>query len=249
MANSWHFFLQQCEEAIQKFHGKWGSTAIPFFRGQQDASWSLMPGIFRGKFKPYAEESIYYEFRSAARMLLGNATDPWEILFAMQHHGLPTRLLDWTGVFAVALYFAVRDPFETAAIWMLDPYALNDRSFKQEEVMDIQNDFPHNYFDYFVSDNENMRKAFPADVVAIFPPHANARLAAQRGMFTIHGTPVSIATDPKFSDCIQKFELSSDARDEALKFLSLAGINDFSAFPDLDGLCRHLSGRFVKLSG
>jgi hypothetical protein len=248
MASDWHFFLQQCEEAIQRFHSKWGTTAIPFFRGHKDASWPLKPGIFRGDFRSYAEQSIYYEFRSSARMLLGNTTDPWEILFAMQHHGLQTRLLDWTGVFTVALYFAVHDPFEMASIWMLDPYMLNEISFRQNEILDIQNDFPHNYFDYFVTDNEDMHHEFPADVVATFPPHTNPRLAAQRGMFTIHGTAVPIATDPKFSECFQKFELSSDGRDEALNFLSLAGVNDFSLFPDLDGLCRHLRKRFVKLS-
>jgi FRG domain len=249
MATSWDMFLQQCQHAIREFHATWGETAIPFFRGQRDAAWPLTPGIFRGNFRPYAEQSIYYEFRAGASMLLGNAIEPWDVLFAMQHHGLPTRLLDWTEVFAVALHFAVREPFETAAVWMLDPYVLNQISCQQEEILDIQDDFPHNYFDYFVSDNASTKQVFPADVVAIFPRHTNARLAGQRGKFTLHGTQVAIATDPRFSRYIRKFELPADGREAALEFLSLTGVNDYSVFPDLDGLCRFLRGRFVHLAG
>jgi hypothetical protein len=131
---------------------------------------------------------------------------------------------------------------------MLDPYDLNRISCQQEEVLDIQDDFPHNYFDYFVSDNASTKQTFPAGVVAIFPRHTNVRLAGQRGKFTLHGTDVSIATDARFSGCIQKFELPADGREAALDFLSLTGVNDYSVFPDLDGLCRFLRGRFVHLA-
>src|SRR4051812_811875 len=80
---SWHNFLTQCQQAIERFRERWGQTAIPFFRGQRDARWSVTPGAFRGPFNAYAEQAIYYEFKSGASMLLGSTLGPWDVLFTM----------------------------------------------------------------------------------------------------------------------------------------------------------------------
>jgi hypothetical protein len=244
MPTTWDFFLKRVQTAISRFRATWGDAAVPFFRGQRDASWSLAPGVFRGPFKKIAEQGIYYEFVASSSVMLDVTLNPWDVLFTMQHHGLPTRLLDWTEVFGVALHFAVREPFERAAVWMLDPYILNKATCKQEEILDVEHDFKKNYFDYFIADHPRVR--FPADVVAIYPRRTNTRMAGQRCLFTLHASQINI--ESKYSRCIQKFELPSNCRDSALRFLSLAGINDYSVFPDLDGLCRHLRGRFEYLS-
>jgi hypothetical protein len=232
------------QTAISEFRSTWGDTAVPFFRGQREASWSLAPGIFRGPFKRIAEQGTYYEFVANASGILGVSINPWDVLFTMQHHGLPTRLLDWTEVFGVALHFAVREPFQNAAVWMLDPYMMNNLACKQEEILDVEHDFKNNYFEYFIAGHRRVR--FPAGVVAIYPRRTNTRIAGQRCLFTLHASRVKI--ESKFSKCIQKFELPSNCRNSALQFLSLAGINDYSVFPDLDGLCRYLRGRFEYLS-
>ena len=79
----------------------------PFFRGQADSNWSLLPSLGRGKRgrrpSDVLENRLFHRFRSLGGQLLTDAEPNWSLLFLMRQHGLPTRLLDWTENFAVAL--------------------------------------------------------------------------------------------------------------------------------------------------
>jgi hypothetical protein len=116
----WNKILSAVEE---KIHGD-----LMFFRGQPDATWPLMPGLGRlGLKNPKGKEKVlYYDFNNFSGPLLPENRNSWRTIFLMQHHGLPTRLLDWTGSFGVALYFALKGAEKNAAVWMLDPFELNN---------------------------------------------------------------------------------------------------------------------------
>src|SRR5690242_16377185 len=82
------------------------------YRGAANAAWPLLTSldILGGVHPPHTkadlEEHILRNFIRYARPYLGQAVSEWEALVAAQHHGAPTRLLDWTYSPMVAAHFA-----------------------------------------------------------------------------------------------------------------------------------------------
>ena len=117
----------------------------PWFRGIGNTNDKLVPRLYRPEYQPIREfeDDFRYVFHERAWPYLGDLKwepkDKWEWYFLMQHHGLPTRLLDWTEGALVALYFALRYATETtkgsasskpqnnAAVWVLNPLTLNKK--------------------------------------------------------------------------------------------------------------------------
>lgn len=100
-----------------------------FFRGQEWQGWGLVPALGRLKCASVdelhaREERLFTDFRIRAGSLLDDEDDAWRIAFLMQHHGLPTRLLDWSASFAIALWRAREDEGD-AVVWVLDAASLN----------------------------------------------------------------------------------------------------------------------------
>ena len=106
--------------------------AFVFYRGHREFGWELKPRIVREfPLEPEEmEEGLYFRFVNEGGGLVAKSSD-WQILAMMQQYRLPTRFLDWSTSFGVALYFAVGEAevgvteSKDAAIWMLNPYKLN----------------------------------------------------------------------------------------------------------------------------
>jgi len=125
-------------------------------------------------------------------------------------------------------------------IWMLDPYLLNDQVASTQDIMDVESNFPAEYFDLFIDPNSSGKRP-PWSVVAIYPRRQIARLASQHGLFTLHLS--NKALEDFEEPWLTRFRLAGPAGAEASRFLKVMGVNDFSLFPDLDGLSRFLRGR------
>ena len=233
MNEDWYTFLEQIRAARKKLK----SPAVVWYRGHSSDKYHLVPSLHRHVDGLSREKALFGEFyRSYSRLFEKRAND-WETLFDMQHHGIPTRLLDWTEALGVAVAFAVLDRFENdrnAEIFVLNPLALN-RYSGLDEVKEI----PSKGFKYKAVywENQPFAAQYP---IAIAPRLQSNRMVAQRATFTVHGSSGD-GLDQQCPKAIVKVPLKASALQGAREFLEHANITSYSIFPDILGMARHIS--------
>ncbi|HVZ82371.1 MAG TPA: FRG domain-containing protein [Terracidiphilus sp.] len=248
--------LQEFNDLVESMRVAWefdpDDVCRPWFRGQQRKNWELIPSLVRiGRFDRETEDDIREEFATRAPALSRFEPLPvndWDLYFLMQHYGAPTRLLDWTESPVIALYFAVRDNpgHYDSAVWMLDPYELNRRVARKNEVVSPSAQG--------VSKSDSRRVApwlperwskakLPEGPIAIFPTHIARRISSQKACFTVHGS--ALHGFRKFvrgrDACLKKVILPGRSVKNIRRSLEQIGIDDTTIFPDLEGLGRALS--------
>ena len=229
------------------------------FRGHSDAEWPLYSSLSR-YLKQYGihpqawahqEERIGRIFRRKAHLFLEHVpddADAFQWLALMQHHGAPTRLLDFTWSPFVAAFFALERATRNAAVWAIFVPAMwrSSRTFhfpQNNETVSADKlglRTPGAYERFY------LRNTVPF-VSSGEPVVMNKRLIAQSGTFILPGVldqPVDdvLKTYPDPSKTVAKFVLKTDLlRDEAMLALYTMNLTNATLFPDLDGLARSMA--------
>jgi len=203
--------FEDFHNAIKKYSGK-----NIIFRGVSDISYDLIPKlgrlIYNSNIDVYKEEQIMLRLfkEQSLPYLKFTPSNEWEWLALAQHHGLPTRLLDWTTNPLVAAYFAVEKEHNgDSAVYVYE-----------------KNKFVNTNTDPFER----------TKIGKFIPSHVTQRITAQAGVFTIHPNPKQKFESKK----VEVLTISEESRGRFKKELFQYGIHRASLFLDLDNLAKHI---------
>ena len=210
------------EDASTPFLGVW-------YRGLSSHRQLLLPTLHRDTIPIQDESFIMNRFKQNAYEFLEQRPEgEWEWMFLARHHGLPSRLLDWSENCLVALFFAAGGFGRTGrvnnadgVIWCLLPTKLNEIAsndtirtdvlpmFSDHPDISPEDEFLNNYRSSVVGRAIGTPSTPPAAGIGI---RTTKRIRAQQGVFTVHhtesrpinrwgdGTHVLALFDPQWSE-------------------------------------------------
>lgn len=232
-----------------------------YYRGESNNNYLLRPKVGRQNYNLSDEINMLEHFKRRSNMFV-KAKNDFEWLALAQHHGLPTRLLDWTSNPLVACFFATNTNLNnTARIYCLD---------------NCENE----YLNY-----ENENSPFDVNRIKILhSPIVTNRIEIQKGLFSIHPLPnkplligstffdgsgyknrlIEVENNYRFNEkakpCFESeqydeqikhylkdfykedkpyFEIESDCKEYFNKMIRKLGINE-TIYGDVDSIAKHI---------
>ena len=233
--------VQSISQVLGALKQQKASANIRWFRGHTDNKWHLVPSLARDPEHLKAENALLKRFKqNAIPHLQMEMKEEWEWMFLMQHYRAPTRLLDWSESPLVALYFAVNDEKHTksdAAVWCLDPIALNREArikfiFESEIPAFGHDKTLDSYLPGRLLGDETS-ELYP---IAIVGPRTTPRMAAQLGTFTVNHLEHTPIEDVGESSHVWKWIIPATSKKVLRAELKDLGISRLTLFPDLDSV-------------
>jgi len=250
--------VSDLEEVISEWEAKFFDPGLGYpsvwYRGQS-RDLSPQPGILRPKFllscdndevkmHPAGqrlwnkERTFNRQFRRMSSSLVPARLDIVSLYFLAQHHGLPTRLMDWTMNPLSALFFAASGSSEDdGVIFVMNPKDLGSfaemRDSKVEDVIKA------------VFDDRSV--PFESTIIPLLPDLYAGRMLQQSSCFTLHTPPLwlndqtlslqdeaTYSVTPTAITNVTKYVVPKEAKLTVRLMLRRLGITDATLFPDLE---------------
>ncbi|HZF51467.1 MAG TPA: FRG domain-containing protein [Polyangiaceae bacterium] len=229
------------------------------FRGMGNAGHSLRTSLHRLSDAPEnVEGHILRNFRKYAMRDTVPHDSLWSWLALAQHHGLPTRLLDWTFSPLVALHFATENLGAyhiDAVVWCVDFVKANQhlptklRALLEDEG---SNAFTADMLDRTAGSLSDFDKAYPDAFVVFFePPSLDNRIINQFALFAMMSSPRARLDHwlADHEDLCRRIIIPARLKWEIRDKLDQANITERVLFPGLDGLSRWLKRYYTTVRG
>lgn len=216
-------------------HSQQGYSIDFLFRGQT-FDHPLLPKICRLKAKGdilQVEQTLLQEFKRTNPLLIEphRPMDDWDYLTLGQHFTLPTRLLDWSNNALTALWFATGESLVASSysvVWIL---------MAQEED--------------FAANLETMHPFEVPQTKLVRPRIIKQRINNQSGVFSVASSQELLTKQymneiDSYTEKLIKVKIPSTCLKQIRTDLDTLGVNAFSIFPELEGLCTYLQWRYFE---
>lgn len=241
------------KEFVDKLSTSW------IFRGQLMESWDLATSWERTTFNKSfetVESSFLTYFQRGVFNFIPSTDQPSSILewlALMQHHGAPTRLLDFSWSPYIAAFFSFEKAFDeygNTAIWAIDSNRIKESVIeytaeKFKKYRNISNVIPEELIEKIVFENSSQL------IVPVEPFRQNHRYYLQQGLFISTGNSLDPFMEQleflgiKSTKAIYKLILPAYIQTDVMIDLFKMNITRASLFPDLDGFARTIHDRFA----
>lgn len=239
-------------DSYNKEIGRFRSQYV--FRGLSDADFRLQTALQRlGGDYPAFEYHLLRNFKKYAHQGIVEADTDWHWLSVAQHHGLPTRLLDWTYSPLIAMHFAtanLEDYDRDGAIWCVH-FGKVHQMLPENLVRALQ----HEGADMFTMDMlsqtiPTIRKFNEMETFPIFfePPSMDKRITNQYALFSIL-SDVSLEMNEWLEqqpDLWKKVIIPKKLKWEIRDKLDQANISERILFPGLEGISQFLKRQYSQ---
>ncbi|MBE7157563.1 MAG: FRG domain-containing protein [Rhodospirillales bacterium] len=249
-------------EGIQKHSG-----AVLWYQGVGSIDFKLVPSLYRQHSASRTDADWRLELEAWLLERFSERSGPFrdgpqpgrqiELLFEMQHYGVPTRLLDWSENALVALWFAVETHHGAdSAVWVMNAPLWNNLVFAQQSgiknilsphSLEIENRQP-----WAVTSNQFLLEA----PTCIYGVHNTKRIVGQRGVFSLSGRSIEPVEEQskklahagaiKSTDLLQRIVIPESRRQAIKEQLITLGFSYSMMFPDMSGLAKELNERLSE---